>query len=143
MGRKKPRRIVSKPPQQPVQVKRDFSPLLQSLYIPAALCLLTLLAYSNSFHTGLVVDSDYLILRDPRVHAVTSENLGLIFSHGYWWLPPEKGLYRPFSTLTYLFNYAVLGNGEDPTGYHWVNFSLHFFNVLLVYGLALRLVKKL
>lgn len=143
MGRKKSRREAQQAPQQPIQVKLDPTPLLQNLYVPAALCLLTLLAYSNSFHTGLVVDSNYLILQDPRVHAVIRENLGLIFSHGYWWLPPEKGLYRPFSTLTYLFNYAVLGNGEDPAGYHWFNFFLHFFNVLLVYGLALRLVKKL
>src|SRR5580700_2560650 len=143
MGRKKSRRVSPQPPQQTIEVKRDLTPLLQNLIVPSALCLITLLAYSNSFHTGFVVDSDYLILRDPRVHALTSENLGLIFTHGYWWFPPEKGLYRPFSTLSYLFNYAVLGNAEDPSGYHWINFLLHFFNVVLVYVLALRLLKKL
>jgi hypothetical protein len=143
MGRKKSRRVSPQPPQQTIEVKRDLTPLLQNLIVPSALCLITLLAYSNSFHTGFVVDSDYLILRDPRVHALTSENLGLIFTHGYWWFPPEKGLYRPFSTLSYLFNYAVLGTAEDPSGYHWINFLLHFFNVVLVYGLALRLLKKL
>jgi tetratricopeptide (TPR) repeat protein len=39
-----------------------------------------------------------------------------------------------------MFNYAVLGNGERSTGYHWVNFLLHLCNVLLVYALSLRLM---
>ena len=43
------------------------------------------------------------------------------------------------TTLSYLFNYAVLGNGGHPTGYHWINFLLHAANVLLVYALGLRL----
>ena len=43
------------------------------------------------------------------------------------------GLYRPFTTLSYLLNYAVLGNGPRPTGYHWVNLAIHEANVALVY----------
>jgi tetratricopeptide (TPR) repeat protein len=142
MRRKKPRPAASQPAPQPVEAKRDFAPRLRSLIIPFALCVITLLAYSNSFHAGFVVDSDYVILRDPRVHAVTIENLNMILNRGYWWLPPEKGLYRPFTTLTYLFNYAVLGNGEQPAGYHSINLLLHSINVLLLYGLALRILKK-
>jgi len=143
MGRKHSRRAASQPAPQTVEVKRDISLFLRRLLIPAALCAITLLAYSSSFRAGFVVDSDYLILRDARVHAITDENLARIFSRGYWIFPPEKGLYRPFSTLTYLFNYAVLGDAEQPAGYHWVNLLLHSLNVLLVYGLMLRLVKQL
>ena len=53
-----------------------------------------------------------------------------------------SGLYRPITTLSFLFNYSVLGNGTDPSGYHWVNLLLHFLNVLLVYVLGLRLLKS-
>ena len=51
-------------------------------------------------------------------------------------------MYRPLGTLSYLFNYAVLGNGEHPEGYHWINLLLHLGNVLLVYALARRLLKN-
>jgi tetratricopeptide (TPR) repeat protein len=108
--------------------------------IVCALCVLVLLVYSNSFQAGFALDNKGLILDDSRVHAVTAENLGRIAQHTYWWPVGESGLYRPFTTLTYLFNYAVLGNGEDPAGYHWLNFLLQLGNVLLVWVLARRLV---
>ncbi len=110
--------------------------------LPLALCVICVLAYSNSFGSGFVADNHYIILKDPRIRAVTSENLSAIFDHGYWFLPPEKGLYRPFTTLSYLFNYAILGNAEQPAGYHAINLLLHLLNVLLVYALALRFLRN-
>jgi hypothetical protein len=107
----------------------------------AGLCALTLLAYANSFGAGFTLDNRGLLLEDPRVREASAENAGLIFQHTYWWPYGESGLYRPFTTLTYLFNYAVLGNGGQPAGYHWVNFLLHAGNVLLVFALARRLVR--
>jgi protein O-mannosyl-transferase len=107
----------------------------------AVLFVLALLAYSNSFQAGLVLDNDALILRDPRIHAATGENVALIIDHSYWWPFGEAMLYRPFTTLTYLFNYDILGNQERPAGYHWINFLLHFGNVLLVYLLGLKLMR--
>src|SRR5450759_1300763 len=109
------------------------------LLVGLGLCLLTLAAYSNSFGAGFAMDNRGLILQDARVHAATAENLGLIFGHTYWWPYGESGLFRPLTTLSYLFNYAILGNGEHPAGYHWINFLLHAANVLLVYALGLRL----
>jgi hypothetical protein len=103
------------------------------------LCLVTLAVYSNSFGAGFVMDNRALILQDARVHAATAENVELIFGHTYWWPYGESGLFRPLTTLSYLFNYAVLGNAEHPAGYHWINFLLHAGNVLLVYALGLRL----
>ncbi len=86
-------------------------------------------------------DNKPLLLQDPRIHEASAKNIGLIFQHTYWWPYGESGLYRPFGTLSYLFNYAVLGNGEHPEGYHWINLFLHFANVLLVYALARRLLQ--
>src|SRR5215831_9182999 len=115
---------------------------LPAWFVPVALCLLVVAAYANGFAGGLAGDIRGL-LQDTRVHAVSAENLGLIFTHTYWWPYGESGLYRPFTTLSYLFNYAILGNGQSPTGYHVVNLLLHCANVLLVYVLARRLTGQL
>jgi hypothetical protein len=104
------------------------------------LCAAALLAYSNSFQAGFSLDSRGILLQD-RIRAATGQNLRLILEHTYWWPYGESGLYRPVTTLTYLFNYAVLGNSDRPAGYHEINFLLHAVNVLLVYLLARRLWK--
>ena len=108
----------------------------------AALCALTWLAYSNSFTGGMVLDNKVLLLEDPRVRAVTPENIDLIFAKSYWWPYIESALYRPVTTLSYLFNYAVLGDGREPAGYHAINLLLHTGNVLLLFAAALRLGRQ-
>lgn len=121
---------------------RAASDARRHLLVALALSVLTLLAYSNSFHAGFVLDNKGLILDDPRVRDATPENIHLIGDHTYWWPTGESGLYRPFTTLSYLFNYAALGDHDQPEGYHWVNLLLHLGNVLLAYALALRLVRR-
>ena len=114
----------------------------RALLATVILSTLTLLAFSNSFQAGFAWDNEYLILKDPRIRAATAENIGLIFQHTYWWPTGEAGIYRPLTTLSYLFNYSILGHREQPAGYHWINLTLHTINVLLVYFLALRLVRR-
>ena len=94
-------------------------------------------AYADSFGLGLAQDSKAIVTQDPRLRAATAENLGLILQKNYWWPKAGDGLYRPVTTASYLLNYAVLGNGPNPAGYHWVNFLLHAINASLVYQLAL------
>ena len=106
------------------------------------LVLLTLLAFSNSFGTGLALDNQLLINGDSRIQAASASNVSHIFQHTFWWPNGEAGIYRPFTTLSYLFNYAILGNGPAPAGYHWINFLLHATNVLLVFSLSLRLFNR-
>jgi len=65
---------------------------------------------------------------DDRIRALTAANLRLIFDKTYWWPKVVDGLYRPVTTLSLLFNYTVLGNGQNATGYHVVNFLLHAGN---------------
>jgi protein O-mannosyl-transferase len=105
---------------------------------PLLLAALTLLAYSNSFTGGFTLDSKQAILQDQRVHEATGHNLDLIVEHTYWWPYDESGLYRPLTTLSFLFNYAILGSQADPVPYHILNLLLHLANVLLVYALARR-----
>ena len=114
----------------------------QHLFAALALSILTLLAYGNSFDGGFVLDNRGLLLNDPRLRQANAANLSLIWRHTYWWPTGEGGVYRPFTTLSYLFNYALLGNADHPVGYHWVNFFLHALNVLLVYALVHRFIRK-
>ena len=102
-----------------------------------ALWALALAAYSNSFQAGLLFDSAVVIPRDPRIQAVTPQNLRLILTEQYWHDNTAMGLYRPLTTFSYLLNYAVFGNGTHPAGYHWVNLALHLTNVSLVYLLGI------
>jgi len=115
-----------------------------------ALCvglgLLILAAYANSFHAGLVLDNSVVIANDPRITKVSHDTLYLIITKNYWWPAFESDLYRPLTTLSYLFNYAILGGGKKPTdpfGYHVVNFFLHWANVCLVLVIARRLSGRL
>jgi tetratricopeptide (TPR) repeat protein len=110
-------------------------------WLPAALCAITLLAYANSFGMGLALDSALIIPHDARIRQMSADNLNLILSQDYWYTG-FSGLYRPVTTASFLLNYAVLGNGQNATGYHWVNFLLHLGNVWLVYALSSRLLKR-
>jgi tetratricopeptide (TPR) repeat protein len=104
--------------------------------LPALLCLLVLAVYANTFGLGFALDAVGLIKGDPRVHAVTAQNLALVFRNDYWWPSSVDTLYRPLTTLSFLFNYAVLGNAESAAGYHTLNVLLHMANALLVFQLA-------
>lgn len=105
--------------------------------------LVVLLAYGNSFSAGLTLDNTVIIGRDPRIRAWTLHNLGLILTENYWWPYAASDLYRPLTTLSYLFNYAVLGNGVHVAGYHWINFVLHWANAWLVLVVLHRLSGRL
>ncbi|SPE34695.1 Tetratricopeptide TPR_2 repeat protein [Candidatus Sulfopaludibacter sp. SbA3] len=104
---------------------------------------LVLVAYSNSFHAALVFDNALVIGEDPRIREATPQNIESILTEKYWYGASARsvasGLYRPFTTFSYLLNYAVLGNGPRPAGYHVVNLVLHELNVALVYALGVMI----
>ncbi len=98
---------------------------------------LLLIAYSNSFQSGLVLDNASIIGQDPRIRQASARNISSILEGGYRYSNPNVGLYRPLTTFSYLVNYAVFGNGSRPAGYHSVNLALHCLNVALVYALGI------
>ena len=106
-----------------------------------ALWALALVAYSNSFSTGFPGDNAQLILGDPRIQAATAENLRLIWTKDYWFGHVAGGVYRPLATMSHLLNYAILGNGTQPAGYHWFNFAVHAANTALLYVLGLLILE--
>jgi tetratricopeptide (TPR) repeat protein len=113
------------------------TPWRKHAFFIAALWIAALVAYSNSFHAGLAFDSQRVILADSRIQADTPENAHQIWTGDYYNGTGSSALYRPLTTLTYLWNYAVLGDGPNAAGYHAVNFVLHALNIALVYLLGL------
>jgi tetratricopeptide (TPR) repeat protein len=99
-----------------------------------------LVTYSHSFQGGMVFDSARVISQDARIRTATPQNAKLILTEEYWYKSAPSGLYRPLTTFSYLVNYAILGNGTSPEGYHWVNLALHAINVALVYALGLSIL---
>ena len=127
----------AEPPREPKVSRRPY------WLAAAALLLAAFVAFSDSFSAGFALDNQTLLLDDARIQAATAENISQILNHTYWWPHGESGLYRPLTTLSYLFNYAVLGNANHPAGYHWINFFLHAINVLLVFAMMLQLTGAL
>jgi tetratricopeptide (TPR) repeat protein len=98
-------------------------------------------AYSNFFVAGFALDNKFIILEDPRLRQATKQNIRLILTEDYWWPKAISGLYRPLTTLSYLFNYAVLDNADHAVGYVAINLALHWLNTVLVYFMVLVVLK--
>jgi tetratricopeptide (TPR) repeat protein len=114
------------------------SPAMKRGLLIFAVILFAFLAYSNSFRAGFLLDNDPIILKDARIKEATGAHVQRIFREEYW-PTGMSGLYRPLTTLSYMFNYAILGDGANPSGYHWLNFILHAANIGLVYLLGLAI----
>jgi hypothetical protein len=106
------------------------------------LLVLCLAAYSNSFQAGFTFDSNPLVLRDARVQKLSRANLAAIAEKDYWYGHAWAGLYRPVTTLSWLFNFSVLDNRDQPLGYHCVNFALHAASTLFLWALALGIFRR-
>ena len=118
------------------------SPAMKRALLVVAVIGFALFAYSNSFQAPFLLDNDPIILKDARIKAVTGEHIHRIF-HEEYWPTGLSGLYRPVTTLSYLFNYAVLGNEANAAGYHWINFLLHAMNIGLVYLLGMAIFQEM
>jgi tetratricopeptide (TPR) repeat protein len=114
------------------------------LAIVFVLGVIVLFTYANTLHnTGFALDNKFIILEDPRLRDASPNNIRAIFHEDYWYPKAVSGLYRPLTTLTYLFNYHTLGNTDHAAGYHWINFFLHWANTVLVYFAVLVLMERL
>ena len=78
-------------------------------------------------------DDDINLVHNPRYRGLTWRHLRWMFStvHG--------GSYQPLSWVTFAVDHALWG--IDPFGYHLTNVALHAANAVLVYFLALVLLR--
>ena len=112
--------------------------------VVAVLGALILLTFANTLHnTGFALDNKFIILEDPRLRDNKPENIRQIFQQDYWWPKAVSGLYRPLTTFSYMVNYTVFNNRDTATGYHVLNFMIHWANAVLVYLAVLVLMEKL
>ncbi len=136
---------VERSGQRPRVQKLAPTPAIRRLALPAAAVVLAavcVLAYWNSFRAELLLDNQPIILQDTRLRSMDWQSVRNIFAFNYWWPSFESDLYRPLTTLSYWFNYCVLGNAEQPFGYHAVNMLLHGTNAVLVFILVRGLTGK-
>jgi protein O-mannosyl-transferase len=97
---------------------------------------LVALAYGNAVPLGLAVDGPFL-LANPRLAAVTADNVELILTRPYWWPSHTDDLYRPLTTLSFLLG---PGGVDRPWLLHLTNVLLHALNVWLAFRLGLRVM---
>ncbi|UCG32076.1 MAG: tetratricopeptide repeat protein [Phycisphaerales bacterium] len=78
-------------------------------------------------------DDQVFLKNNYRYRGLTADHLRWAFTAFH------EGHYQPLSWLTYGLDYAVWG--MNPRGYHLTNMILHAANALLVYLLAIRLLR--
>lgn len=105
------------------------------VFLLVLILLAAALAYANTFSSDLLFEARTMLQGDARLHDL--DHLDDIFGKNYGYpLVTNDGLYRPLTTLSFLLNYTVLGNGIDPVGYHTLNWLLHALNSILVFYLV-------
>jgi tetratricopeptide (TPR) repeat protein len=103
-----------------------------------ALGALLLAAYGNALTLGLAVDAPFL-LTNPRLAALTRENVELILTKPYWWPSHTDDLYRPITTLSFLLG---PGDMQHPFLLHLVNVLLHGLCVWLAFRFSWRVMRS-
>ncbi len=99
-----------------------------------AICLLAAAIYSNTLSVPFVFDDVDNIQLNHRIH-ITSLDLQSLREAAISFLPR-----RAVANVTFALNYYF--GRLDVTGYHLVNIAIHLINGILVYVLALRLLKQ-
>ena len=105
--------------------------------------LLTLLAYSNTFHASWHFDDYHSIVDNPILHI---ESLHPKVLYSTFFANPGRGrysgsqLYRPVSCLSFAINWYF---GKDQvTGYHVTNLLVHLLAALFIYLCSVRILES-
>jgi tetratricopeptide (TPR) repeat protein len=96
--------------------------------------ILSLIAYSNTFHVPFQFDDKFVIVKNPIIKDLqyfTEPSKAELFK-GHFEYNTFKRRYIGY--LTFALNYRI--HGIDTTGYHVVNLFIHICNALLIYLLV-------
>jgi hypothetical protein len=116
-------------------VKLAGKPYEIHLLAVIVLYVLGFVVYLNSFSVPFVFDDYPNILDNPSIR-LTAIDLEELHATGFESLLGR----RPISNISFALNY--LAGGYDVKGYHLVNILIHVVNGVLVYFLALILLRK-
>ncbi|MBI3619337.1 tetratricopeptide repeat protein [Candidatus Peregrinibacteria bacterium] len=110
-------------------------PLRAWLLLAIALTGIALLVYGASLRNSFVeFDDGVLIFKNPIVQGPTPTNVARAFTS----YDPE--LYIPLTFVSYQFDYLI--GGLSPLLYHAHNLALHIANALIVFWLAMLLIRR-
>ncbi|MBN1673581.1 MAG: tetratricopeptide repeat protein [Kiritimatiellae bacterium] len=79
-------------------------------------------------------DDDYQVIENPLIRSLAPRAVARMFATFH------ITSYYPVRLLSFALDYAVWG--LDPVGYHLTNVACHTVNVLLVFSLVLRILRK-
>jgi tetratricopeptide (TPR) repeat protein len=91
------------------------------------------IVYFNSLSNGFVYDDLGTIVENAHIKRL-GNYLSSFYNQSYFKISGGEASYRPVATLSYYLLYAV--SDVNPLGYRLLSFTLHIFNVILVYLLA-------
>lgn len=99
------------------------------LFVAAALMVILLLSYNNSFECSWHFDDYGNVVENASIHIkqLTWDNFKKL-SYG---IMNEGRISRPFSYLSFALNYYF--GGLDIFGYHVVNFLIHYFAAIFLF----------
>ena len=94
------------------------------------------IAYSSSLNASWHLDDYQIIVRNDKLHL---SHLDFDSLAGTFFAGISDKLYRPVSMLSFALNWYI--HGADLLGYHIVNIATHCMNALLLYLVALSLLR--
>lgn len=103
-----------------------------------AIALLALIACATSLANGFAYDDRWIIVDNPNVHDIG--RWWSVFGETYWPSIRNAALYRPFTILAYILQWAA-GDGT-PLIFHTVNVMLYAAVSALMYFLAVQLLPR-
>ncbi len=112
------------------------SQFTSALWIGVGLVLLTLLAFWPVGDLGFVNLDDYgengYVVENPHVHSgVTPASLKWAFTAAH------SSNWHPLTWISHMLDYQWFGG--NPSGHHWMNLTWHVANVVLLFGVLLRM----
>ena len=110
-------------------------PVWLRVLLPLAVAVVTFVAFWPALDNGFVNwDDDVLLLENHRWRGLGRPQLEWMFTSG------TLGHYHPLTWLSYALDYRLWG-GLDPRGFHLTSLVFHALNAVLVYMLALGLLR--
>lgn len=117
------------------------APLRRTALLATAIFVLVFAVFSRCLQNDFVDwDDPGMLLENPQYRGLGPAHLRWMFTTFH------MGHYQPLSWVTLALDYvtakACVGNGLDPRPYHLTNVLLHAASAVLVYFLALRLLRS-
>lgn len=107
----------------------------RTIWLMAAILLITLLAYLPAFDNGFTNwDDPDQVIGNSDIHLLTLDNTARIFTSFY------VGMYQPLTTQVYALLYSL--RGGDAMVFHVFSLLVHLLNIMLVFMLVRKFTRR-